>query len=54
MALFSPGAETLLTYTFRKGMSLAAGIRAYLPYSNEGGTHASVANQGLVSWGYSF
>jgi hypothetical protein len=55
MTLFSPGAETLLIYTFDSGLSLAAGVRAhYLPYTHNGSTHSVVANQGFVALGFSF
>jgi hypothetical protein len=55
MTLISPGAETLLMYTFDGGISLAAGVRAhYLPYTHDGSTHSVIANQGFVALGYSF
>jgi hypothetical protein len=55
MTLFSPGAETLLMYTFDSGITLAAGVRAhYLPYNHSGNTHNVTANQGFLSLGFSY
>jgi hypothetical protein len=51
----APGVEGLITYQFKGGVVLGAGLRAhYLPYEIEGSTKDVWANQAFVTIGYGF